>query len=107
MRRDAKFHDGSALTAHDVAFSLMLLKQKGHPLIQAQLRDFVAAEAADDATVVVRFAQGRARDVPLFVAQQPIFSRAYYTTKPFDESTLDAAARVRSLQGRALRGGPL
>lgn len=90
MRPQTKFHDGSALTAQDVAFSLMLLKQKGHPIIQAQLRDFLGAEAPDDATVVVRFAQGRARDVPLFVAQQPIFSRAYYSKKPFDESTLEA-----------------
>ena len=31
----------------------------------------------------------RARDVPLFVAGLPIFSRAYYAAKPFDESTLD------------------
>jgi len=89
MRPEAKFHDGSRLTAQDVAFTLMLLKQKGHPNIQSQLRDFLGAEAIDDQTVVVRFAEKRARDVPLFVAQQPIFSRAYYTGRPFEESTLD------------------
>jgi microcin C transport system substrate-binding protein len=89
MRPEARFHDGSRLTAHDVAFTLMLLKDQGHPIIQAQLRDFAGAEAPDDATVVVRFAPMRARDVPLFVAQLPIFSRAYYTGRPFDESTLD------------------
>ena len=89
MRPEARFHDGSRLTAHDVAFTLMLLKDQGHPIIQQQLRDLVGAEAADDATVVVRFAPMRARDVPLFVAQLPIFSRAYYTGRPFDESTLD------------------
>ena len=32
-------------------------------------------------TVVVRFAPNRGRDVPLFVAQLPIFSRAYYATR--------------------------
>ncbi|HEY6258814.1 MAG TPA: extracellular solute-binding protein [Xanthobacteraceae bacterium] len=89
MRPQARFHDGSALTAHDAAFTLALLKQKGHPNIQSQLRDFLGAEAVDDGTLVVRFAQKRARDVPLFVAQLPIFSRAYYTARPFDESTLD------------------
>ncbi len=46
-----------------------------------QLRDFVKAEAPDDATVVVTFAPGRARDVPLFVASLPIFSKAYYATQ--------------------------
>jgi microcin C transport system substrate-binding protein len=54
-----------------------------------QLRDFVKAEALDDATVVVTFAPNRARDVPLYVASLPIFSKAYYATRAFDESTLD------------------
>lgn len=89
MRPEARFHDGSKLTAQDVAFSLSTLKEKGHPLIVVQLRDFVKAEAPDDATVVVSFAPNRARDVPLFVAGLPIFSKAYYATRPFDESTLD------------------
>ena len=53
------------------------------------LRDFVGAEAGNDETVVATFAPRRARDVPLFVAGLPIFSRAYYTAKPFDQSTLD------------------
>jgi microcin C transport system substrate-binding protein len=89
IRPEARFHDGSKLTAHDVAFSLNTLKEKGHPLIVVQLRDFVNAKALDDATVAVTFAPKRARDVPLYVASLPIFSNAYYATRPFDESTLD------------------
>jgi microcin C transport system substrate-binding protein len=89
LRPEAKFHDGSALTAHDVAFSLKILKEKGHPIIQQLMRDVVEAAAIDDATVLVRFAPKRARDVPLFVASLPILSRAYYSTKPFEETTLE------------------
>jgi len=89
MRPEARFHDGSKLTAHDVAFSLNTLKDKGHPLILVQLRDFVRAEVLDDATVAVMFAPNRARDVPLYVASLPIFSKAYYATRPFDESTVE------------------
>ncbi|HVX98797.1 MAG TPA: extracellular solute-binding protein [Pseudorhodoplanes sp.] len=89
MRPQARFHDGSRLTAHDVAFSLTVLKEKGHPIITQLLRDFLDAEAADEETVVVRFREKRARDVPLFVAALPIFSKAYYSKRPFDESTLD------------------
>src|SRR6266571_4427984 len=89
MRPGITFHDGSPLTAHDVAFSLKILKEKGHPIAQQMLRDFVGAEAADDATVVVRFAAQRARDVPLFAASLPIFSRSYYSKRPFDETTLE------------------
>src|SRR5499427_4571545 len=89
IRPGAKFHDGSPLTAQDAAFSLNILKEKGHPLIGQPLRDFLGAKADDDVRVTVSFAPKRARDVPLFVAGLPIFSRAYYATRPFDESTLE------------------
>ncbi|HKO72241.1 MAG TPA: extracellular solute-binding protein [Bradyrhizobium sp.] len=89
LRPEARFHDGSKLTGHDAAFSLTTLKTKGHPLILTQLRDMVKAEAPDEATLVVTFAEKRARDVPLYVAGLPIFSKSYYATRPFDESTLD------------------
>ena len=89
LRPEAKFHDGAPLNAHDVAWSLTTLKEKGHPIITQQLRDCKGAEAVDDRTVVVRFAENRARDVPLFVAGLPIFSRAYYAKQEFDESNLN------------------
>jgi microcin C transport system substrate-binding protein len=89
LRPEARFHDGSQLTAHDAAFALTTLKTKGHPLILQQMRDMVKAEALDDATLIVTFAEKRARDVPLYVASLPIFSKAYYAARPFDESTLD------------------
>ena len=89
LRPGITFHDGSAMTARDVVFSLQTLKEKGHPIAQQLLRDFAGADALDDATVIVRFAKNRARDVPLFVAGLPIFSAAYYAAHPFDESTLE------------------
>ena len=89
MRPEARFHDGSKLTAHDAAFSLTILRDKGHPLVVQQMHDFASAEAEDDAILVVRFKPGRGRTVPLYVAGLPIFSRAYYATHPFEESTLD------------------
>lgn len=89
MRPEARFHDGSRLTAQDAAFSLTALKEKGHPIIQQQMHEMASAEAADDATLVVTFNRGRARDVPLYVAGLPLFSKAYYATRPFDESSLD------------------
>jgi microcin C transport system substrate-binding protein len=89
IRPQARFHDGTPLTAEDVAFSLNILKEKGHPLITQSLRDFTGAKANDERSLTATFAPKRARDVPLLVAGLPIFSRAYYATKPFDESTLD------------------
>lgn len=89
LRREARFHDGSPLTAEDVAFSLNILKTKGHPVISQMLRDLVSAQAEAEDILVVRFAPGRTRDLPLIVAGQPIFSKKFYATRPFEETTLE------------------
>src|ERR1700687_4211464 len=90
IRQEGKFQESTKLTARDVAFSLAVLKDKGHPIITQLLRDFAGAEALDDVTLVAHFAEKRARDVRLLVPALPIFSQAYYAQRPFDESTLDA-----------------
>ena len=89
LRPEARFHDGSRLRDDDVVFSLTTLKQKGHPVIHQLLRDVTGVEAVGEDQVVVHFAAKRGRDVPLFVAGLPIFSRAYYADRAFDETTLD------------------
>jgi microcin C transport system substrate-binding protein len=89
LRPEARFNDGSKLTARDVAFSLNILKSKGHPVIAQMLRDLASAEAEGDGVLVVRFAPGRTRDAPLTVAAQPIFSEAYYKKHKFEETTLE------------------
>jgi microcin C transport system substrate-binding protein len=89
LRPGIKFHDGTPITAHDVAFSLKTLKEKGHPIAQQLLRDFSGVQAANDTTIVATFARGRGRDVPIFLASLPIFSRAYYTSHSFEETSLE------------------
>jgi microcin C transport system substrate-binding protein len=89
LRKEARFHNGSPLTARDVAFSLNLLKTKGHSSIRQSLRDLDAAEAEADDIVMVRLKPQHSREAALIVAGQPVFSAAYYTARPFDETTLD------------------
>jgi len=89
LRKEARFADGSALTAADVVRSFELLKEKGHPSFRISLRDVVRATALDDYTVRYDFTGPRTRDLPLTVATLPIFSKAYYETRKFDETTLD------------------
>jgi microcin C transport system substrate-binding protein len=89
LRKEARFHDGSPLTAKDVVFSLNTLKTKGHPTIRVELRDVEKVVAEADDVVTVTFAATRSRETPLMVARQPIFSAAYYASHPFEESTLD------------------
>jgi microcin C transport system substrate-binding protein len=91
LRKEARFHDGAPLTAQDVAFSLDILKTKGHPSIRQELRDMESATAVADDTLVVRLRPGHSREAALIVAGQPIFSKAFYA-KPennFEETTLN------------------
>src|SRR3954454_9694886 len=89
LRRGALFHDGSALTAADVAFSLRLHKDQAHPTLPALLKPMAKAEAKDAATVVVTLDGTESRDTILSAAGMPIFSKAYYTSHAFDSSSLD------------------
>jgi microcin C transport system substrate-binding protein len=89
LRPEARFADGSPLTAEDVAFSFETLKTKGHPIFHQMLRDVVKAEAIDAHTVRYTFEGDLARDLPLSVAALPILSKAYYSGHKFDKSTLE------------------
>ncbi len=89
MRPEARFWDGSRLTAADVAFSLTTLKEKGHPTYGLLLRDIAGAEAESEDVVVVRFVPERGRDSHLLVAGMPIFSRAFWSSRDFEASTFE------------------
>jgi microcin C transport system substrate-binding protein len=89
LRPGITFHDGSEITASDVAFSLLTLKTKGHPAYASVLRDLTEANAEDKRTVQLRFQPTRGLDVPALAAAMPIFSAKYYSTRPFDETSLD------------------
>src|SRR5262245_42021406 len=89
IRPEAKFADGTPITADDVVFSFNTLKEKGHPNFQISLRDVVKAEATDAQTVRYEFKGDLIRDLPLVVAELPILSKAFYTKHPFDQSSLE------------------
>jgi microcin C transport system substrate-binding protein len=89
LRDSARFHDGSRLTAEDVAFSLLLLKEKGHPNISQIIRELADAEAIDPSTVRLKLSGKQSRDLIFTLVGLPIFSKAYYTTRDFQASTME------------------
>lgn len=89
LRPEARFADGSPLTADDVAFSFETLKTKGHPLFRQTLRDVENVEAVDPHTVRYTLKGNQVRDLPLTVAALPVLSKAYYTKRKFDETTME------------------
>lgn len=89
LRPEARFSDGTPVTADDAVFSFETLKKDGHPSISLGLRDVEKAEALDPATVRYVFRGDLARDLPMTVATLPVLSKAYYTARPFAETTLE------------------
>jgi microcin C transport system substrate-binding protein len=89
LRDGITFHDGSKITAEDVAWSLTNLKEKGHPAIGNLLRDMESATADGERDVTVKFKPNRARSAPLTAANLPILSKAYYSKQAFDETSME------------------
>ncbi len=106
LRPEARFFDGSRVTAADVAFSLNVLKDKGHPIYAQLLKEVESANAEGDDVVHVRFVEGRSRDAHLIVIGMPVFSAAWWSGRDFTAPTLEAplgsgAYRVKTFeQGR-------
>ena len=95
MRPEARFSDGSPLTAADVVFSYEVLRDKGLPSFRAVIeKQIESAEALGPHRVKFTFKDGvPTRDLPQTVGGLPIFSEAYYETSgaDFEESTLTPA----------------
>ena len=89
LRPQARFSDGTPLTAEDVCDSFRLLSTKGHERIRLTIRDVEDCEVLGPQSLRYRFKGERTRDLPLTVAALPIFSKAYYAKVDFAKSTLE------------------
>ena len=89
LRGEAQFADGAALTAADVCDSFRLLSTKGDERIKITIKDVEACDVLEPHQVRYRFKGNRTRDLPLTLAELPIFSKDYYATADFSKSTLD------------------
>jgi microcin C transport system substrate-binding protein len=88
LRPEARWHDGSPLTAADVAFSFKLYREKGHPNLSAALRFMAEVEALDPVTLRLTFNGEQSSQNILSVVQMPIVSEAYYRANDFEAATM-------------------
>ncbi|MEB8387986.1 extracellular solute-binding protein [Rhodobacteraceae bacterium KMM 6894] len=95
MRPEARFSDGTPVTAHDVVFSHNLLLDQGIPSYAEAVRKRVlSAEALDDHRVKFTFAEDPSRRSLIDqVGSVPVFSKAWYerTGAKLNESRLEPA----------------
>ena len=91
MREEARFADGSPVTADDVVFTFDTLKEKGHPSYRLFLANVVRAEAEGPLRVRFDFhPDAPRRDLPMTVAGLDVLSRKWFETRDFTQSTLEA-----------------
>ncbi|WP_238367675.1 extracellular solute-binding protein [Mesobacterium pallidum] len=90
MRPEARFSDGTPVTAADAVFSYNVLLEKGAPVYKVILKDFESVEALDEHTVKYTFKpEGALKELLMTAAGLPVFSEAYYSEVDFAEATLE------------------
>ena len=88
LRPEAKFSDGTPVTAADVVFSLETLRDKGRPNFKNSYSKITEIETPDERTI--RFTQASGdRELPLIVGVMPVLSKAFWQGKDFAATTLD------------------
>lgn len=85
----AKFHDGTPITQDDVIFSFETLKNEGRPNMR-RIYKLATAKKDGDHGVHFSFSEGYDRETVMIFALMPILSKAYWTDKTFDKTTLEA-----------------
>ena len=88
MHPEARFNDGTPLTASDVVWTFETLKRHGHPYFRLEYAPVASAEALDDHTVRFRL-RDPDRQMPLVVGQMPILSRAWFAKRTFARQSLE------------------
>ena len=89
LRPEAKFHDGSPISADDVLFSFETLKTKGSPSFRFYYANVAKVEKLSERQVKFSFIAGENRELPLILGQMPVLSKGYWQDRDFGATTLD------------------
>ncbi|MCE2992239.1 MAG: extracellular solute-binding protein [Candidatus Jidaibacter sp.] len=85
MRKEAKWHDGSLMTADDLIFSFNTLKEKGNPNYKIVLADITKVEKLDDYRVKYTFASSHEPLLISIIGELPIIQKKFFQDKAFDQ----------------------
>jgi len=89
LRPEARFHDGSPITAQDVAWTFETIRTKGHPFYRSYYGGVRSVEALDGSRVKFAFADTTNRELPLIVGELPVFSRSWWASRDFGRPSLE------------------
>src|SRR5882672_2580998 len=88
LRPEARFQDGTPVTAADVVFSFNIITTKGDPQYALYYADVAKAEAVGPLKVKFTFKTSANRELPVILGQLNVLPEHYWKDKTFDESTL-------------------
>jgi len=89
LRKEARWHDGVALTADDVVFSFDIIKSEGHPFYKSYYGKVSTAEALDSHKVKFSFSEGNNAELPMIMGQLVILPKHFWEGREFGKSSLD------------------
>ena len=90
LRPEAHFQDGSPITVDDVIFSMETLRDQGRPNHRLFYSKVGRTERLGERTVKFIFKEEEAdRELPLIMGLMPIVSKAYYTEREFNKTSLE------------------
>ena len=85
---EARFSDGSKISASDVEFSLNTMKSDMvHPFYQTYFQDILNAEILDPEKIRFHFIRPN-RELHLISCELPVFSKSFYDKHPFADPSL-------------------
>ncbi len=88
LRPEARFQDGTPVTAEDVVFTFNILRTKGDPQYAIYYADVTKAEAVDKLKVKFTFKDNKNRELSQILGQLPVLPKHYWDGKDFEATTL-------------------
>ena len=89
MRKEARFHDGSPMTAADLLWTFNTLREKGHPMYRSYYGDVTRLEQDGERGVRFFFKDANNRELPQILGEMPVLSKAYWSGRDFSKTTLE------------------
>ncbi|MFH1157662.1 MAG: extracellular solute-binding protein [Pseudomonadota bacterium] len=87
LRKEARWNDGTPVTAADVVWSFNTLMTKGHPYFRSFYASVKDAVAESPTRVKFTFNMTGNRELPLIIGQMPIMPEHFWKGKDFEKST--------------------
>jgi microcin C transport system substrate-binding protein len=89
LRPQARFNDGTPVTAEDVAWTFKTLREKGRPFYRQYYADISDVVVEGPRRVVFHFRTSRNRELPLILGEMPILPEHWWANRDFSKPLTD------------------